>query len=140
MRAGRCLCGSVTYEIDGEPTVVAHCHCDDCKRLTGAGHSTGAMFPADVVRVFGPVTEFALVSAGNGVVTRTFCPTCGSPLFGRNTGMPGFLTVTVGTLDDPDGVTPQVVVFARSRCRWDPSDPTLPTFATQPDWKPEDGV
>ena len=75
MRGGRCLCGSVNYEIDGEPTVVAHCHCDDCKRVTGAGHSTGAMFPAAAVRVVGAVAEFALVPSSNTVVTRTFCAT-----------------------------------------------------------------
>lgn len=139
MRAGRCLCGSVTYEIDGEPTVVAHCYCEDCKRVTGAGHATGAMFPVEAVRARGPVAEFACVSARESVVTRTFCPRCGSPLFGRNTGMPGFVTVSVGTLDDPSAVTPHVAVFARSRCRWDPADPSLHTFETQPDWRPEDG-
>jgi len=54
--------------------------------------------------------------------------------------MPGAVTVCVGTLDDPNCVTPQVVVFARSRRNWDLTDPELPTFDTQPDWKPEDGV
>jgi hypothetical protein len=50
------------------------------------------------------------------------------------------MTVTVGTLDDPDSVIPQVVIFARSRRRWDLMDGTLATFDTQPDWKPEDGT
>ncbi|MEO7093090.1 MAG: GFA family protein, partial [Polyangiales bacterium] len=63
-----------------------------------------------------------------GVVTRSFCPTCGSQLFGRNTGMAGFTTVAAGTLDDPDLVVPQVVVFARTKRRWDPSDAALPTY------------
>ena len=44
MLTGRCLCGACAYEIEGEPVVVAHCHCLDCQRLSGAGHSTGAMF------------------------------------------------------------------------------------------------
>ena len=140
MLRGRCLCGAVTYEIDADPIVVAHCHCTDCQRLSGAGHATGAMFPADKLRVRGTVSEYRLESSARSVVTRSFCPVCGSPLFGRNTRMAGFVTVTVGTLDDPDSVSPQVIVFTRSRRRWDAMDDALPAFATQPDWTPEDGV
>jgi hypothetical protein len=54
--------------------------------------------------------------------------------------MPGFVTISVGTLDDPDGVVPQVVVFTRSRRRWDLVDVALPSFEAQPKWKPEDGI
>lgn len=141
MRDGRCLCGAVTYEIDGDPIVVAHCNCRDCQRLSGAGHTTGAMFPAGQIRVRGAVAEFELESDSGSVVTRTFCPKCGTPLFGRNNRMPGFQTVSVGTLSDPDGVRPQVAIFARSRPRWDTVDSQLPTFEAQPtDWKPGDGV
>lgn len=140
MLRGGCLCGGVRYEVEGEPVVVAHCHCTDCQRLSGAGHATGAMFPVSAVRVHGTLSEFQLASSTESIVTRSFCPTCGSQLFGRNTRMVGFTTVAVGTLDDPDLVVPQVVVFARTKRRWDPSDAALPTFDTQPDWKPEDGV
>jgi len=50
------------------------------------------------------------------------------------------MTVSVGTLDDPDAVSPQVVVFTRSRARWEALDAALPAFPAQPAWKPEDGV
>ena len=85
MRQGRCLCGAVTYEVAGDPVVVAHCHCVDCQRLSGAGHTTGAMFEADKITVRGDVSEFRLDSDTDSVVTRTFCPKCGSPLFGTVT-------------------------------------------------------
>jgi hypothetical protein len=99
------------------------------------------MFPADKITVRGDVSEFRLTSDTESVVTRTFCPKCGSPLFGRNSRMTGFVTVSVGTLDDPDTVTPQVVIFARSRRHWDSaSSGDLITFDAQPSWKPEDGA
>jgi hypothetical protein len=139
MRTGRCLCGACAYRIEGDPVVVAHCHCCDCQRLSGAGHSTGAMFAQDGVRLEGPVATYSFASEAGNEVTRLFCGTCGSPLFGKNTGMPGFMTVTLGTLDDPE-LTPQVVVFARSRRAWDVMDETLPTFEAQPAWKPADGA
>ena len=140
MRSGRCLCGGCTYEIDGDPIVVAHCHCLDCQRLTGAGHSTGAMFPQNDVTLIGPVASYELASASGNTVTRLFCATCGSPLFGKNTGMPEVMTVSLGTLDKPDDLTPQVAIFARTRRAWDTMDPTLATYDAQPGWKPEDGV
>jgi hypothetical protein len=47
--------------------------------------------------------------------------------------MPGFTTVSVGTLDDPNNINPQVVVFARTRRPWDLMDSARPTFDAQPD-------
>jgi len=140
MRTGRCLCGACAYEIDGEPVVVAHCHCLDCQRGTGAGHSTGAMFAEADVRLNGPAATYVFKSDAGNDVTRLFCSRCGSPLFGRNTGMPGFMTVSLGTLDPSDDLAPQVVIFARSRRSWDLMDETLATFPEQPGWKPVDGA
>ncbi len=140
MLTGRCLCGACRYEIDGEPVVVARCHCLDCQRVSGAGHVTGAMFAETGIRLFGAPAEFELTSAAGNTVTRLFCSTCGSPLFGKNSGMPGMMTVTLGTLDDPGALKPQVAIFARSRRHWDVMDESLPTYDTQPAWKPSDGV
>jgi hypothetical protein len=136
MLTGRCLCGQCAYEIDGDPIIVAQCHCRDCQRISGAGHTTGAMFPDAAIRVTGEVASFTLTSEQGNTVTRLFCPNCGSPLFGRNTGMPGFMTVMLGTLDESDALVPQVAIFTRTRRPWDTIDPAVPAFETQPGWKP----
>ncbi len=140
MLTGRCLCGGCSYSIEGDPVVVAHCNCRDCQRLTGAGHSTGAMFAEEGVSLTGSVALFSLLSDAGNSVTRLFCGACGSPLFGKNTGMPGFMTVSLGTLDDPNALTPQVAVFARTRPDWDSIDSSVERFDAQPGWKPSDGV
>lgn len=140
MIEGGCFCGKVTYEISGKPIVVAHCYCRDCQRLSGAGHTTGAMFPVDQISVSGPMTEFKNVADSGNTVSHLFCATCSSGLFGKNTGMPGVMTVAVGTLSDPDALEPQVAIFARSRPHWDAVDPRVQSFDSQPAWKPEDGV
>ena len=98
------------------------------------------MFAIDKFRLVGEVAEFKLTSANGNEVTRVFCPRCGSPIFGRNSGMIGFVTVTMGTLDESSEVRPQVIVFARNKKPWDVMNETLPTFETQPDWKPAKGL
>jgi hypothetical protein len=140
VRVGKCLCGACSYEIDGDPIVIAICHCTDCQRLSGAGHSTGAMYAESGIRIFGQPATYAMQSEAGNAVTRLFCGTCGSPLFGKNTGMPGVMTVTMGTLDTSDGMLPQVEIFTRTRRDWDRPNQAIQSFDVQPGWKPEDGI
>lgn len=140
VRRGRCLCGSVRFEVEGEPRIVAHCHCEDCQRMTGAGHSTGAMFAADKFQITGETAQYKLLADSGNEVTRVFCKSCGSPIYGRNTGMDGFLTVSLGTFEDSSGFTPDVVVFARNRKPWDAMDDGIETFGAQPSWSPQEGT
>ena len=101
---------------------------------------TGAMFPVSAVTISGEPASYAVTSDAGNTVTRLFCVTCGTPLFGMNTGMPDYMTACVGTLDEPDTVTPEAAIFARTRRHWDLIDPGLPTYDGQPDWKPTDGI
>lgn len=140
MMEGGCLCGAITYKISGDPIVVAHCYCRDCQKVSGAGHTTGAMFPAEAINVAGEMSEYKSVAESGNTVSHLFCTKCSSRLFGKNTGMPGVMTVAAGTLNDPDVLEPQVAVFARSRPHWDIVDAQVQAFDAQPAWKPEDGV
>lgn len=140
MLTGRCACGACSYKIEGDPIIVAHCHCLDCQRLSGAGHSTGAMFAESGIHLAGEPAAYSTTSAAGNIVTRLFCGRCGSPLFGKNTGMPGFMTVTLGTLDSPECLRPELAIFARTRREWDLIDPALPSFEAQPEWKPTGSV
>ena len=137
-RTGHCLCGNVRYSVLGDPIIVAHCHCDDCQRLTGAGHSTGAMYSESQLALEGRTSEFKLTSEAGNEVTRVFCPLCGSPILGKNTGMGGFVTISLGTMDDSNGLEPGVVVFSRNRKSWDVMDDAVASFDGQPEWSPDD--
>ncbi len=115
---GGCLCGAVRYEVDGPPVVVAHCHCINCQKASGSSHSTGAMFRDEQIRLTGNVAEYKYKADSGHEVTRVFCPTCSSSILGHNTGMMGFSTITLGTLDDSSEFEPQVTIFARNRKAW----------------------
>ncbi|MEO1161639.1 MAG: GFA family protein [Pseudomonadota bacterium] len=134
---GGCHCGSVRYQATGTPVIVAHCHCADCQRLTGTGHSTGAMFASENFNLEGKLSEYTLDAENGNRVTKSFCPNCGSQILGRNSGSPDHVTVSLGTLDDSSMLEPQVAIFARNRKPWDVMDETIATFDNQPDWKPD---
>lgn len=131
--AGDCLCGAVRYEVDGDPI-----HCENCQRLSGAGHTIGAVYPKSRFRIAGTVQEYRLASYTESEVTRVFCPTCSSPIYGKNTRIPDFVTITLGTLDGSATFSAQVAIFTRNKKPWDVMDESLPSFSTQPKWKPED--
>ncbi|WP_083599182.1 GFA family protein [Shimia gijangensis] len=135
---GKCLCGEVSYVADGLPVVVAQCHCEECRRLSGTGHSVGVMFRSNAVSLSGDPNEFSYSSSKGSKVTKGFCSNCGSHIYGTNTRTPDHLTLTLGTMDDTTGLEVQVVIFEQDKPHWDRLGKDVVSFKTQPDWKPED--
>ena len=124
--SGGCVCGAVRYEIEGDPVMSFQCQCRDCQRRSGGGHTSVMLFPAAAVRITGSVKHHVTTADSGRRMTRGFCPGCGSWLTG--TPNPDLLGVTVGTLDDPGGFSPQVVIFNSRAQPWDMLDPALHRF------------
>lgn len=135
---GGCLCGAIRYKVIGKPIIVAHCHCEDCQRSSGAGHTTGAMYPTDKFKLTGNIAEHTLTSETGSEVTKCFCPSCGSPIYGRNTRIEQYVTVTLGTLDNAKHFTPEVTIFSRNKNPWDIMDKKIQAFESQPNWEPNE--
>jgi hypothetical protein len=98
------------------------------------------MFSIDKFQLTGRVAEFNITSENGNEVTRAFCPTCGCPVYGKNSGMEGHVSIHLGTIDDSSSFDPQVVIFARNLKPWDCMDKNIPSFDAQPNWKPGDDV
>jgi hypothetical protein len=129
---GGCACGAIRYEVSAEPMMAGHCQCRDCQRMTGTGHASIVAFPTAAVSITGtPRFHDAKADSGN-VASRGFCANCGSFVLARSSGMPGMLTIAVGSLDDPGGFEPRVVVYTSSGHRWDQLDGALTRFPRMP--------
>lgn len=109
---GGCLCGDVRIEARGQPDRVGICHCLDCRKHHGALFHASAIFPRDAVVVDGVTHDYA---------GRAFCPRCGSSVVSR-TG--DEVEVALGTLDDPDRLTPTYELWTIRREAWLPRFPT----------------
>lgn len=133
---GGCLCGAVAYEASGEPAVAGHCHCIDCRKTSGAGHATHVAMSDNAARVSGALSSYAHPADSGNIVERFFCPTCASPIYSTNSGMPGMIFLRASGLDDPDQITPQMIVYASRAPKWDVMDAALPSFAEMPEGGP----
>ena len=134
---GGCLCGAVRYESTVEPQIVAHCHCVDCRKSSGTGHCTHLMIPEDGLEVVGELRFYDRAADSGNVVSRGFCPNCGSPVYSTNSGMPGVVFPRASSLDDPEIAKPTVTVYASRAPSWDHMDPSLPSFPEMPEGGPE---
>jgi len=60
--------------------------------------------------------------------TRTFCPTCGSPMSFSHERFPGEIHLYVASLDDPEAYQPSRHVFYAKRLSWADLHDDLPRF------------
>ncbi|MGH6900140.1 MAG: GFA family protein [Geminicoccaceae bacterium] len=129
---GGCLCGAIRYEIAAEPMMAGQCQCRDCQHETGGGHASFMALPADAVKLTGTPRFYEVRADSGNMVRRGFCPTCGSPVVGGSSGMPGMTTIAAGSLDDPSLFKPQFVVYTSRGHAWDLVDPELPSYPAMP--------
>jgi hypothetical protein len=113
---GGCLCGDVRLVAAGQPYRVGLCHCLDCRKQVGALFSAFAIFPENAVSVAGETRTFG---------TRSFCPRCGSSVFGRTADE---IEVSLGVLDAPDQLAPTYELWTIRREHWLPKFPLSKRF------------
>jgi hypothetical protein len=113
---GGCLCGQVRYTVTGGPMRSYVCHCRDCQHSTGSCFASGVSFPAASVNLQGELKTFDAVGGSGQTVHRNFCPNCGSWVTGSSN--PDYISVLVGTLDDPTAFVPELEQFCGSAQPW----------------------
>ena len=77
MNEGRCLCGSVTWELSGEPFQTFNCHCKMCRKAHRTAFGTYWLLRPNEIRVTGGADKVVdYLSSPQSV--RQFCGVCGS--------------------------------------------------------------
>lgn len=110
---GGCLCGAVTYVVAGEPINMWNCHCDDCRKATGASFATNVLVKLDDLTLQkGQLSSFQHSADSGNTMTKEFCSHCGSQLFNSSSGRPGIKVVRVGSIDDASFVRPKANMYA----------------------------
>jgi hypothetical protein len=127
---GHCLCKRVRYRATGQPNWRCYCHCESCRRATGAPVTAFASYPVASFAFEGaPARYFS--SPG---VTRTFCGHCGTPLTYETEDLPGEIHLLVGSAEQPAAahLAPQYHVFEKERISWVDIGDRLPKSKPRP--------
>ncbi|NJQ98076.1 MAG: GFA family protein [Hydrococcus sp. CSU_1_8] len=128
---GGCMCGAIRYECSTEPIVMGNCHCRDCQRATGSAFAPAILIPRNAITITGDVKYYDIQGDSGGIVSRGFCPICGSRLFGKPP-IPDLISILVGSLDDPSWFKPTMDIYTASAQPLDYMNPDLPKFAKMP--------
>lgn len=112
---GRCLCGDVRFAALGKPKWVLWCHCNSCRRHSGAPASVFVSFPDDAVSLTqGSIAKY-ISSPG---VERGFCSRCGSTLTCSNVKLPNETHFHIGAFERAAELTPTGEFFSEERLPW----------------------
>ena len=111
IRTGGCACGAVRMAAHGEPLRVGLCHCLRCRKAHASAFYPFAVFRLDQVEVTGRLVSWF---SSPGYDDR-FCPACGSRVIAY---LADEVELSLGSLDDPDQLTPQYESWIIRREAW----------------------
>ena len=126
MITGRCYCGAVSIAAQTKAQTVTYCHCDDCRRVTGAPVTAFAAFALDDVALAATEPDTIRHVSHTQGVERWFCGACGSPLKAWFTYLPDQAFLPLGVLDQAPDMSPRLHCFANDAMPWLKIDDDLP--------------
>lgn len=96
--SGGCQCGAVRYTVDAPVDYTNHCHCSMCRRIHGALFGSYSRIAKARLSVECGADNLA-VYRSSPPVSRSFCGTCGCPLFYEHDEAAKLIWFTTATLD-----------------------------------------
>ncbi len=122
--SGHCMCGAVSYRIDGAMRPVLICHCSQCLRSHGH-YAAYTAVPRGGLTIEG-VDNVAWYRSSD-IARRGFCRVCGSRLFWDRDGA-DYIAVAAGTLDPPTGLHTLAHIFVADKSDYYQLDENLNMF------------
>ncbi|MFT4622614.1 MAG: hypothetical protein ACI8PZ_001270 [Myxococcota bacterium] len=110
MHTGSCLCGAVTFKVEGPLPPPDACHCTACRKFSGH-FQAGTDVPRSALTVEG--MEHVTWYASSAKVRRGFCSVCGASLFfdPLHTDKHAWTSVCMGAFDTPTETRLAVHIF-----------------------------
>ena len=130
--SGGCACGKIRYTCTAAPIATLNCHCRDCQISSGAPFASGIIVAVASTQVEGTPSTYTVTATSGGKTVRSFCGTCGTPLFTRGEAIPDFMSIRFSTLNDPSTFKPMLDIFTSRAQPWTCFDTTIPQFEQSP--------
>jgi hypothetical protein len=126
---GSCLCGAVSFLVDGELTPPDACHCSQCRKASGH-YWASTDVPRGSVKISGEDQLGWYRSSEK--VKRGFCKMCGSPLFWDAAGRQN-LSISMGAFDQPTRTRLEKHIFVPDKGDYYEIADGLPRFGQSPE-------
>jgi hypothetical protein len=129
---GKCGCGNVEYDFEGEPINSAFCYCHECQIHTGSDKWFGLWVPTEnFTFTKGTPSTFTRIGDSGKEVNHKFCRDCGVTL-GIEVTVGGFYSVAASTLNDHASFSPKMAIYTASAPKWAVFPEGIPMFDVLP--------
>lgn len=125
IREGGCLCGAVRFRAAGNHKNVCYCHCEMCRRASGAPIMAFAAYHTAQVTWTGKEPRWRQSS---DIARRAFCPECGSALTWQHLASPEWIDLAIGAFDDASTLVPTEHLWVERRIPWMDTQDSLPRY------------
>lgn len=133
---GKCLCGAIAYEINGDLGPIVNCHCAKCRRWHGAAFRTRAAVASKKFKWLKGEAHLAKYHSSARII-KTFCSICGSNLISIFEDNPDHIGLPIGGLEQDPGSRPLMNIFVASKAPWYEITDGLPQCDEWPDAGPD---
>lgn len=114
---GRCYCGKVKFEIILPVKNVINCHCNMCRRLSGADYTTWVSVVNQSLTITHGIEHLAQYEI-NGQSTQTFCTVCATRITAVSSLYPEIAGILRGIIDDDINCKPTGNYFVSDKAGW----------------------
>lgn len=111
---GGCLCGAVTFRIEGEPDWPHYCSCSMCQKWSGGPLVAWVDFPLASLTWTKGAPKLVRTTPKT---QRGFCADCGSGLFAQDDGS-DTICMTIGVIDQRNSLVPESLSYKSAAPKW----------------------
>lgn len=128
---GSCLCGEITFEIEGNFDNFYLCHCERCRKDTGSAHAANLFSSTAKLRWLSGQEKSKTFNFRSEGHIKSFCTNCGSAL--PNIQMDGkLLVVPAGSIDSDIDIKSQGHIYYANKANWDTELEKVPKYKELP--------
>ncbi|WP_254771585.1 GFA family protein [Thalassovita gelatinovora] len=132
LATGSCLCGTVSFHINGEFESFFLCHCSRCRKDTGSVHAANLFSSKAKVQWLAGQESIKTFQLPGTQHAKSFCMICGSAL--PTVQMNGaLLVVPAGSLDSQISIRPNAHICYTDRAEWADGLETVDKICALPD-------
>ncbi|KPJ91424.1 MAG: hypothetical protein AMJ53_11695 [Gammaproteobacteria bacterium SG8_11] len=128
---GKCLCGSVEFEVVSESANLYQCHCSLCQKSSGSSCSSSVIVGINDVKWIRGNEKISSYTKENGFRT-DFCSVCGSPVPNKMNIGP-YICVPAGSLEGSIGGEIVAHIHTGSKASWERNAENCKTFTNTPE-------